>query len=244
MAGKASSKEPAVVIRGLVKAYSGKRALDGVDLTVNRGELFGLLGPNGAGKTTMIRAITGQLRPDSGQIEVLGTDAVANPLLVRAISGIIPEQESPPSFLSASEYLDFVARIRGIKGAQKKRDWWFKYLSFSEERDMLCKNLSRGTRQKLMIAQAFLHEPRIAFIDEPLVNLDPVMQKRIKDYLIKFTRGGGTVFLSTHVLEIAEEICTRIAIIDKGKIVHEGTVKDLKKKRRHLGDLFLSLVKE
>jgi ABC-2 type transport system ATP-binding protein len=237
-------KDVAVKVSGLRKSFSGKMALDGVDLTVMRGELFGLLGPNGAGKTTMIRAITGQMRPDSGQIEVLGTDAVKEPLLVRAISGIIPEQESPPSFLSASEYMDFVSRIRGLKGMEKKRDWWFKYLSFSGEKDMLCKNLSRGTRQKLMIAQAFIHEPRIAFIDEPLVNLDPVMQKRIKDYLVKFTRGGGTVFLSTHVLEIAEEICTRIAIIDKGKIVHEGTVKDLKKKRRHLGDLFLSLVKE
>jgi ABC-2 type transport system ATP-binding protein len=237
-------KDVAVKISGLRKSFSGKMALDGVDLTVMKGELFGLLGPNGAGKTTMIRAITGQLKPDSGQIEVLGIDAVCSPILVREISGIIPEQESPPSFLSASEYLDFVGRIRSLHGAQKKRDWWFSYLSFSEEKDMLCKNLSRGTRQKLMIAQAFMHEPRIAFIDEPLVNLDPVMQKRIKDYLVKFTREGGTVFLSTHVLEIAEEICTRIAIIDKGKIVHEGPVKDLKKKRRHLRDLFLSLVKE
>lgn len=237
-------KEVAVKVSGLRKSFTGKMALDGVDLAVNKGELFGLLGPNGAGKTTMIRAITGQLKPDSGQIEVCGTDAVGNPVRVREMSGIIPEQESPPSFLSASEYLDFVSRIRAVKGVQKKRDWWFSYLSFAGEKDMLCKNLSRGTRQKLMIAQAFLHEPKVAFIDEPIVNLDPVMQKRVKDYLVRFTRGGGTVFLSTHVLEIAEEICTRVAIIDKGRIVYEGPVKDLKKKRRHLGDLFLSLVKE
>ena len=234
----------AVKISGLGKEYSGRKALDSVDLVVKRGELFGLLGPNGAGKTTMIKAMTGQLKPDKGSVRVMDVDALRQPLKVRGVSGIVPEQESPPSFLSAEEYLHFVSRIRRIKSPEKHIEHWLEYLSFGGERDVLAKNLSRGTRQKLMIAQAFLHEPMIAFIDEPLINLDPLMQKRVKEHLLKFVKGGGTVFLSTHVLEIAEEICSRVAIIDKGKIIHEGSVSEIKRKKKHLPEFFLSLVRD
>jgi ABC-2 type transport system ATP-binding protein len=239
-----AGKPPAIEVKGLVKKYGGRPALDGVDLTVGRGELFGLLGSNGAGKTTMIRAMTGQTGVDAGTVSVGGIDALRDPVKVREISGIVPEQESPPSFLSAREYLDFVAMVRGLGDVSAARDGWFRNLSFHGQEDMLCKDLSRGTRQKLMIIQAFIHEPRIAFIDEPLINLDPVMQKRVKDYLKAFVRRGGTVFLSTHVLEIAEEICTRIAILDKGRIIHEGPVSGLKRKKKHLEGLFLSMVSE
>jgi ABC-2 type transport system ATP-binding protein len=233
-----------VRIRGLKKRYYEKVALDSVNLEVRKGELFGLLGPNGAGKTTMIKAMTGQLKPDGGGIEIEGIDALKHPIRVREVSGIVPEQESPPSFLSAEEYLWFVSSIRKLSSPGSRINHWLEYLSFSGDRDVLAKNLSRGTRQKLMIAQAFLHDPKIAFIDEPLINLDPLMQRKVKDYLRGFVRKGGTVFLCTHVLEIAEEICTRVAIIDKGRIIHEGDVKELRKKRKHLPDLFLSLVKD
>jgi ABC-2 type transport system ATP-binding protein len=236
--------QSAISVSGLKKTYGGRMALDGVQLVVPKGELFGLLGPNGAGKTTMIRAMTGQIKPDDGKIEIEGIDAVKKPVRVREISGIVPEQENPPSFLSAEEYLHFVCSIRKIASPENACDFWFSYLSFGDEKDVLCKNLSRGTRQKLMIAQAFLHEPSIAFIDEPLINLDPLMQKKVKEYLRKFVKGGGTVFLSTHVLEIAEEICTMVAIIDKGKVIHAGTVNDIRKKKKHLDDFFLSLVKD
>ena len=237
-------KGTAIRASGVSKSYAGRKVLDGIDIEIGKGELFGLLGPNGAGKTTMIRAMTGQVRPESGSIHVGGVDALKDPVKVRELVGIVPEQETPPSFLSASEYLRFVCMIRKLDRVQERCDRWFEYLAFGDERDVLCKNLSRGTRQKLMISQAFIHEPKIAFIDEPLINLDPVMQKRVKEHLRKFVREGGTVFLSTHVLAIAEEICTRIAIIDKGKVIHDGSVSELKRKKKHLDELFLSLVKE
>ena len=241
---KGKSQRNAIEVKGLVKSYGSVRALNGVNLQVREGELFGLLGPNGAGKTTMIRAMTGQIRPDSGEIVILGVDALKNPIEVRGIVGIVPEQETPPSFLTAEEYLHFVAKIRNLSGVDKRCGHWFRLLDFEDQRDMLCKDLSRGTRQKLMISQAFLHEPRLAFIDEPIVNLDPLVQKKVKDFFRDYVRKGGTIFFSTHVLEIAEEICTRIGIIDKGKMIYEGPISELKRKKKHLGDFFLSLVKD
>jgi len=234
----------AILVKGLTKTYGNLRVLDSVDLTVREGELFGLLGPNGAGKTTMIRVMTGQVKPDGGGVSVLGIDALKQPVHVREMTGIVPEQETPPSFLSADEYLHFVCRIRKLNSIEKRCDHWFRYLDFEDQRDVLCKDLSRGTRQKLMVSQAFLHEPRLAFIDEPLINLDPIIQQKIKEYFTKFVKHGGTIFLSTHVLEIVEKICTSIGIIDKGRIIHAGPMSALRKKKRHLGDFFLSLVKD
>jgi len=171
-------------------------------------------------------------------------DVLRDPIKVRDIVGIIPEQETPPSFLTAEEYLHFVGRIRKLENIRERSDKWFRFLEFEGEEEVLCKDLSRGTRQKLMFAQAFLHEPELAFIDEPLINLDPVIQRKVKDYLKDYVRKGGTIFFCTHVLEIAEEICTRIGIIDRGKIIHEGPIRDIKRKKQHLEDFFLKLVKE
>jgi len=241
---KRNSSAFAIEVRGLTKTYGKLKALDAVDLRVRGGELFGLLGPNGAGKTTMIRAMTGQIRPDAGDIRILSTDAVKDPIKVREIVGIVPEQETPPSFLTAEEYLHFVGKIRKLGKIEKRCGHWFRLLDFEDQRDVLCKDLSRGTRQKLMLSQAFIHEPKVAFIDEPIVNLDPIVQKTVKEYFRDFVKRGGTIFLSTHVLEIAEEICTSIGIIDRGKIVYEGSVRSLMQKRKHLGDFFLSLVKD
>jgi ABC-2 type transport system ATP-binding protein len=212
-------------------------------LKVNTGELFGLLGPNGSGKTTTIKMLTGQIKPTKGKINVLGVNVLAEPVKIRELVGIIPEQESPPSFLTAEEYLHFVAKIRKISDVEKRCDYWFDFLEFKDQKDVLCKDLSRGTRQKLMFAQAFLHEPKLAFIDEPLINLDPIIQKKVKDYLLDYVKRGNTIFFSTHVLEIAEEICTSIGIISKGRLVFNGSMKDIKKKRKNLESFFLSTVK-
>lgn len=232
----------AISIKGLVKEFSGVRALDDITLSVKKGELFGLIGPNGSGKTTMIRCLTGQTLPDEGSLSVQGIDVLKKPVKVREVTGIIPEQENPPSFLTAEEYLVFVGRVRNLTRIHKKIDAWFRYLNCDDQRDVLCKDLSRGTRQKLMFAQAFLHEPDIAFIDEPLINLDPVTQKRVKDFLRQQVKEKKTIFFSTHVLEIAEEICTRIGIIDKGNLIHEGSVQALKRKKEKLEKFFITKV--
>jgi ABC-2 type transport system ATP-binding protein len=236
---------PAVIeVQGLSKQYGDVTAVDAVSLTVRKGELFGLLGPNGSGKTTMIKMLTGQTRPSSGSATVLGLEAEKDPIGVRERVGIIPEQETPPSFLTATEYLDFVGEVRHIEDVEKKADWWFDFLDFSDKRDVLCKDLSRGTRQKLMFTQAFLHKPVLALIDEPLINFDPIMQHKVKDYLAGYARAGNTIFLSTHILEIAEEICTGFAILHKGKLLHTGTVAELKARDQHLDNFFLSLVQK
>jgi ABC-2 type transport system ATP-binding protein len=163
---------------------------------------------------------------------------------VRERVGIIPEQETPPSFLTATEYLDFVGEVRHIPDVQKKADWWFDFLEFGDKRDVLCKDLSRGTRQKLMFTQAFLHAPPLALIDEPLINFDPIMQRKVKDYLAEYAKNGNTIFISTHILEIAEEICSDFAILHKGKLLHAGPVTALREKNQHLDEFFLSLVRK
>ncbi|MFH1127268.1 MAG: ABC transporter ATP-binding protein [archaeon] len=228
----------------VVKDYGSVCALSGVSIDVGPGEIFGFLGPNGAGKTTMINILTGQIKATSGLAMVLGIDCAKDAVRVRANVGIVPEQENPPSFLTAIEYLYFVAKIRKIKGYESKCSRWFELLEFWDQKDVLCKDLSRGTRQKLMIAQAFLHEPKVVFIDEPLINLDPIMQKKIKVYLKEYAEKGNTIFLSTHVLEIADELCERIAIIDKGKVVACDKLSDLKgKKDETLENVFIRMIR-
>jgi len=230
--------------KNLTKRYGDVIAVDNVSLAVEKGALFGLLGPNGSGKTTMIKMLTGQTRPTGGSATVLGLDVVQDPIGVRERVGIIPEQETPPSFLTATEYLDFVGEVRKIQDVGKKADWWFDFLEFGDKRDVLCKDLSRGTRQKLMFTQAFLHQPALALIDEPLINFDPIMQRKVKDYLADYARRGNTIFISTHILGIAEEICSGFAILHKGKLLHTGTVADLAAQQQHLDDFFLALVRK
>jgi ABC-2 type transport system ATP-binding protein len=228
----------------LSKTYGDVKAVDHVNLSIDEGALFGLLGPKGSGKTTMIKMLTGQTRPTGGTAMVLGIDVTKDPVEVRERVGIIPEQETPPSFLSAMEYLDFVAAVRKIPDIETKADWWFDFLDFADKKNVLCKDLSRGTRQKLMFTQAFIHEPALALIDEPLINFDPVMQDLVKDYLAGYVKKGRTIFISTHILEVAEEICTGFAILHKGNLLHTGTVDELRGRNEHLPAFFLSLVRK
>jgi len=230
--------------KNLTKVYGDITAVDNVTLSVESGALYGLLGPNGSGKTTMIKMLTGQIRPNGGTISVVGIDVMKDPIGVRQRVGIIPEQETPPSFLTATEYLNFVAAVREIPDIDEKAAWWFDFLDFRDKKDVLCKDLSRGTRQKLMFAQAFIHNPVLALIDEPLINFDPIMQRVVKDYLEEYVRKGGTIFISTHILEVAEEICSGFAILHKGKLLHTGSVSDLKSNNQHLNNFFLSLVQK
>jgi len=234
----------AITVKDLTKTFGDVTAVNNVSFTVNKGELFGLLGPNGSGKTTMIKMLTGQIKPTNGDITVLDTDVLKQPIQTREIVGIVPEQETPPSFLTAEEYLQFVCSIRNLDEVEQRIDTWLHRFDFVDQRNTLCKDLSRGTRQKLMVAQAFLHEPKLAFIDEPLINLDPLIQRTFKDFLLEYVSHGNTVFFSTHVLEIAEEICTEIAILDKGRLLHKGTIDEVKNTKQHLETFFIKLVKE
>jgi len=230
--------------RDLSKNYGDVTAVDHVNLHVDEGALFGLLGPNGSGKTTMIRMLTGQTKPTAGSATVLGIDVTKDPIGIRARVGIIPEQETPPSFLTAIEYLEFVGAVRKIPEIGTKADWWFDFLDFADKKNVLCKDLSRGARQKLMFAQAFIHEPALALIDEPLINFDPIMQDLVKDYLATYVKKGKTIFVSTHILEVAEEICSDFAILHKGTLLHTGTVAELTSRGEHLPAYFLSLVRK
>lgn len=230
--------------KNLTKTYGDVVAVNNVSLSVDEGSLFGLLGPNGSGKTTMIKMLTGQTRPNGGSATVLGLDVVQDPIGIRERVGIIPEQETPPSFLTATEYLEFVGAVRKIPDVQKKAEWWFDFLDFAEKKNVLCKDLSRGTRQKLMFTQAFIHEPAVALIDEPLINFDPIMQDVIKDYLVSYVKKGKTIFISTHILEVAEEICSGFAILHKGRLLHTGPVAELTSSNEHLPSFFLSLVRK
>jgi len=233
-----------IMADGLTKMYGDLTAVNRVSLSVEKGALFGLLGPNGSGKSTMIKMLTGQIQPTAGSATVLGIDVQKEPVGGRERVGIIPEQETPPSFLSATEYLQFVGAIRKIPDIDEKAAWWFDFLDFADKKDVLCKDLSRGTRQKLMFAQAFIHQPALALIDEPLINFDPIMQHLVKDYLRDYVKAGNTIFLSTHILEVAEEICSGFLIMHKGNVLHTGTVADLRAQDRHLDEFFLSLVQK
>ncbi len=231
-----------IEVKNLSKFYGSTKAVNDISLSIGKGELFGLLGPNGSGKTTMIKMLTGQIKPTSGSLRVHGVDVLEDPIRVRELVGVIPEQETPPSFLTAEEYLYFVAKIRKMEHYAEACDKWFEFFDFIDQKNSLCKDLSRGTRQKLMFAQAFLHEPELAIIDEPLINLDPVMQRKVKNFLKGYVKNGGTVFISTHILEIAEEICTSIGIIYKGKLVYTGSLDDPVLQGRNLEEFFLELV--
>jgi ABC-2 type transport system ATP-binding protein len=218
---------PAITTDGLTRRFGDVTALSDLDLTVADGELFGLLGPNGSGKTTTIEILTGQLQPSEGSATVLGHDPVADPLAVRRAVGILPEREDPPSFLTAREYLEFVCEVRGLDDPADRIDEWAERLSFEHKLDTLATDLSEGERQRVMLAQAFVHEPELVFIDEPLVNLDPILQEEVKDHLQAYCEAGNTLFLSTHFVEVAAELCTSVGVIQEGELLATRDPRDL-----------------
>jgi len=204
-----------IEVEELAKNYGDVEALSSVDMEVEQGEIVGVLGANGAGKSTLVQILTGQLDRDSGKVEVLDEDPGENPVGLREKLGILPEREDPPSFLTGKEYLDFVADVRDTEIDIGK---WEERFNLEGKMDKLTYNLSKGERQKFMIIQALFHEPDLVFIDEPLVNLDPVIQERAKNLFKKRREEGGTMFLCTHVVSLAEEICDRVFFLKDGKI--------------------------
>ncbi|MCJ7464584.1 MAG: ABC transporter ATP-binding protein [Thermoplasmata archaeon] len=228
--------------RNVVKQYGGMKALDSVNISVDEGDFFGFFGPNGAGKTTLIRIFTGQLEPTSGSVNVLGVDVVKDPLGVKRLIGIVPEVESPPTYLTAYEYLYFVGKIRGLEGLEGRIDKWLSFFDLEEKKGTICKDMSKGMRQKLMLASAFIHEPKLLFLDEPFINLDPIYQRLLREYLEDYIAKGGTVFMASHILEISERLCNKLAIVNLGRVVAQGRINDLIREGENLEKLFLRSV--
>lgn len=229
--------------KGICKTFGDVEALKNVDLEIDSGEFFGCFGPNGAGKTTLLRILSGQVERTEGAAEILGIDVHTKPIEVKKVVGIVPEVESPPSYLTGREYLHFVGRVRHVDGLSNKIDHWLEFFGLGEKEDVICRDLSKGMRQKLMLASAFIHEPGLLFLDEPFINLDPLFQRKVKDYLINYTKNGGTIFMCTHILEMAEKICTRVAIINEGNILAKGRINELKNHpNEDLERIFIRLV--
>ncbi len=228
--------------RGIVKDYGRTRALDGVSISVGEGDFFGFFGPNGAGKTTLLRILTGQLEPSSGTAMVMGVDAVKEPLKVKSLVGIVPEVESPPSYLTGYEYLYFVGKVRRLDRLEDRIEHWLSFFDLEGQRGTICKDMSKGMRQKLMLASAFIHEPKLLFMDEPFINLDPLYQKALREYLEEYVANHGTVFMCSHILEISQRLCNRVAIVDHGKIVAQGALKELMGAGEDLEKLFIRTV--
>jgi ABC-2 type transport system ATP-binding protein len=162
---------------------------------------------------------------------------------LKANIGIVPESESPPSFLTPAEFLQFVARLRGLDNLEQNVEHWLDWFGLQEKRDTMCKDLSKGQRQKVMLASAFIHKPKLLFLDEPFANLDPIYQRKCREWLLDHVKDGGTIFLCSHVLEMAERMCNRMAIINNGKVLAAGTVTGLKENESEtLEDVFIRLV--
>ncbi|HUE77525.1 MAG TPA: ABC transporter ATP-binding protein [Longimicrobiales bacterium] len=217
-------------LEGLTKRYGKFTAVRPLDLEVRPGELFGFLGPNGAGKTTTIRMVTGVLRPSGGRVLIGGHDVAREPERAKRLLGYIPDRPFLYEKLTGAEFLRFVSGLWGQEGppVRQRADELLELFELTAWKDTLVESYSHGMRQKLLISSALVHGPRLIVVDEPMVGLDPKAARMIKDLLRTFARQGGTVFLSTHTLEVAEALCDRIAIIQDGAIRAMGTMDELR----------------
>lgn len=230
-----------IICNDLSKKYDEVEALRNVDLEVNEGEFFGLLGPNGAGKTTLLKILTCQLKSSKGRAEVFGLNTYTDFASIKPKISIVPEQESPPSFLTPREVLELVVNIRQIESDQI--NYWLDFFDLESMEGRVCRNLSRGQKQKVMLASAFISKTKLMFLDEPFINLDPLVQSKVREWLREYVKDGGTVFINTHLLENAERLCNRAAIIHEGKIQSLIKLEDLHKQNLTLEELFHEIVK-
>jgi ABC-2 type transport system ATP-binding protein len=241
------SSSNAVELRNVTKRYNEIVAVNNINLTINKGEIFALLGPNGSGKSTTLKMIMGLLQPTAGSVNVLGLDAQKDPVGVKRQVGYVPESPNVYEFLTGIEYLDFIADIYSVP-ADEKQSRIVEYLKALQlegrEGDMI-NSYSDGMKKKISLISAFLHKPKLLILDEPLNALDPRSARIVKDYLQELKRQGVTTILSTHVLEIAEAVCDRIAIMYQGNILSLGNMAQLREEARLPGsgleDDFLKL---
>ena len=237
----------ALELRGLVKHFD-RPAVDGLDLSVRAGQFYALLGPNGAGKTTTLRIVAGLLRPDAGAVSVLGIDALAEPIAAKRLIAWVSDEPMIYDKLTPFEYLEFVAGLWSMDAgtAEARARELIEWLGLAPHAHERCQSFSKGMRQKVALAGALVHEPRLLILDEPLTGLDAGAARQVKDVLTARVRGGATVIMTTHILEVAERMAERIGIIDKGRLIAEGTLDELRRQAGRAGssleDVFLDLV--
>ena len=232
----------------LTRYYGSLAAVQDLNLALEQGELFGFLGPNGAGKTTTIRMIIGLLRPTAGTVSVAGHDVQQEPLAVKRVVGYLAQTPLLYERLTGREFLRFVGGLYGLSDEkiETRTEHLLALMDLEEKADQLIESYSGGMRHKIGLCGALLHEPPVLVLDEPLTGLDPYSARRIKDLLQDLCRQGSTVFLSTHVLEVAERVCDRVGILDQGRLIAVGTMEALRTQARSsaettLEDLFLQL---
>ena len=219
-----------IAVRDLVKQYGGFTAVDGVTITVEAGEIHGFLGPNGAGKTTTLRMIAGLLKPTAGCIVVNGHDLATSPEAAKASLGFIPDRPFIYEKLTAGEFLRFHGGLYGLTGddAMRRVHEMLDIFELRRWENELVESFSHGMKQRLVMSAAFLHRPRAVAVDEPMVGLDPRGARMIKDIFRRMSGSGVAILMSTHTLEVAEEVCHRLSIINKGRIVANGTVDEVR----------------
>jgi ABC-2 type transport system ATP-binding protein len=238
---------PALEIRGLAKAFD-RPAVDGLDLLVEAGRFYALLGPNGAGKTTTLRMVAGLIRPDAGQISVCGIDALVDPVAAKRLVAWVSDEPMIYDKLTPLEYLEFVAGLWGMEPdtAEAGARELISRLGLEREADRRCEGLSKGMRQKVALAGALIHDPRLIILDEPLTGLDAAAARVVKDVLLERVRVGASVIMTTHILEVAERMAERIGVIARGRLIAEGTLDELRRRAGRGGtsleDVFLDLV--
>ena len=235
----------ALEIAGLAKSFGGKTAVDRLDLRIPPGEFHALLGPNGAGKTTTLRMVAGLLRPDAGTARILGHDIRTDPIAAKRVLAFLPDDPLLYGKLRPLEYLEFVAGLWGIEPAlaATRAEELLRWLELWDRTQELVEGFSRGMRQKLALAGALIHDPKVLILDEPLTGLDAQAARQVKDLLVARVAQGNTVILTTHILEIAERLAQRISIIRGGRIIAQGTLDELRggTTGATLEDVFLQL---
>ncbi|MDR2427049.1 MAG: ABC transporter ATP-binding protein [Endomicrobium sp.] len=221
----------AIEVSGLIKKFGGFKALNGINFNVKKGEIFTFLGPNGAGKTTTVKILTGLLKPTSGQANILGMDVLKNIDLIKEKIGFVPDQPYVYPYLTAFEYMRTIGDIYKVPIEQQKKmiAKLLEMFEISDRAGEIIDSFSHGMKQKLVICGVLLHKPEIMFLDEPLVGLDPKSARIVKDIFSKLSKHGTTIFMCTHVLEIAQKLSDRICIINDGKILALDTFENLRK---------------
>jgi ABC-2 type transport system ATP-binding protein len=243
--------DAAIVTQKLTRRFGDLTAVDGIDLTVAAGQFFGFLGPNGAGKSTTIKMLTGLLAPSSGRAELLGLDFAAHPVEVKRQIGVVPEGMGLFERLTGAEYLQFVGRMYGLDRptTQHRSEELLDFMQLSDRPKSLIADYSHGMQKKLALAAAVIHGPRILFLDEPFEGVDALAAGALKALLGRMTERGVTIFLTSHVLEIVERLCSHVAIIHKGRLVAQGSLEELRAgiaggegSKTTLEQIFLSIV--